>query len=100
MINVEAEVSKHKNCKDRGEFGRLIQEYKSLALKYASDIVLAGQYSMVAHKLQELCDKLPAPNLKNVVGNTHSAPTKTARISSEEKAKINSAWSKKAGNKH
>ena len=100
MINVEAEVSKHKNIKDRGEFGRLIKEYKNLALQHASDMLLAGQYSMVAHKLQEMCDKLPAPNLKNVVGNTQSAPTKTAKITKEEKVKISHDWDKKAGGKH
>ena len=98
MINVEAEVNKHKNCKDRGEFGRLIKEYKGLALQHASDMVLAGKYTMVAHKLQEMCDKLPAPNLKNVVGNTSNTPVKTAKISSEEKAKISADWSKRAKN--
>ena len=99
MIDVEAEVSKHKNCKDRYEFGMLIKGYKDLALKFAGDMVLAGQYISVANKLQEMCDKLPGPNLKNVVGNTRSTPTKTAKIGSDEKDKINSAWNKKTGGK-
>jgi len=99
MIDVEAEVGKHKNCKDRNEFAKLIKGYKELALQYASDIVVAGQYSMVAHKLQEMCDRLPPPNLKNVVLGNSNTPTKTAKISREEKDKINSAWNKKAGRK-
>jgi len=99
LLNVEAEVSKHRNCKDRGELGRLITEYKNLALQHATDIVMAGNYSMVALKLQEICDKLPPPNLKNVIGNTQNVQTKTAKISSEEKAKISADWKKRAGNK-
>ena len=96
MINVEAEVNKHKNCRDRDEMGRWIKEYKDLALQHASDIIMAGQYNMVVHKLQEICDKLPAPHLKNIVASS-SAKTKTAKISSEERAKISAAWKKKAG---
>ena len=97
MINVEAEVSKYKNCKDRDELVRRIKEYKSLALKYASDIVMAGQYNRVALKLQEICDKLPAPRLKKLSGSgTQSAPVKTATISNEETTKINADWEKKA----
>jgi len=96
MIDVEAEVNKHRNCKDRGELGKLITEYKSLAIQYAKNFVLAGQYNMVAFKLQEICDKLPAPHLKNQFGSTHNAPVKTATITSEEQAKINAAWKQKA----
>ena len=97
MINVEAEVSKHKNCKDRDELIRLINDYKALALKNATDIVAAGQYNMVALKLQEMCDKLPAPRLKNIVPSGPNMPTKTANITNEENAKISAAWNKKAG---
>ena len=96
MINVEAEVSKYKNTKDRDELGRVIKEYKSLALQNATDIVMAGQYNMVALKLQEICDKLPQPSIKNVAHNTSSVPVKTAAISKEEKDKINAVWKKKA----
>ena len=99
MINVEAEVSKFKNCKDRDEVARQIREYKNLALQHANDMVLAGRYNMVAHKLQEICDKLPAPKLKSIPTGAQNAQTKTASISKEEKAKINAAWNKKAGNK-
>jgi hypothetical protein len=97
MINVEAEVSKHKNCRDRDELGRLIKEYKSLAVQYAQNIVAAGQYNKVALKLQEMCDKLPAPNLKYPTGNTLNVPVKTATISSDENNRINAAWRKKTG---
>jgi hypothetical protein len=98
MINVEVEVSKHKNCKDRDELGMLIREYKNLALQSARDMALAGKYNSVALKLQEIYDKLPAPHLKNP-GNSNllGVPTKTANISSEENAKINAAWQKKTG---
>ncbi|MDR0442475.1 MAG: hypothetical protein LBH44_03615 [Treponema sp.] len=95
MVNVEAEVNKHKNCKDRGELGRLIKEYKALALQHAKDIIAVGQYNMVAHKLQEICDKLPAPHIKNI-GGTHGAPVKTATISKGEQAQINADWKQKA----
>ena len=99
MINVEAEVSKHKNCKDRDELTKWIKEYKSLALKNATDIVAAGQYNMVALKLQEICDKLPPPRLKNIVPSSSNVPVKTASITSEENAKISAAWKQKAGKK-
>jgi len=98
MINVEAEVNKHKNIKDRGELSLIIKEYKSLALQHANDLMLAGQYNTVMLKLQEICDKLPAPRLKKIPSQAPGAPTKTARISKEEKDKINAAWSRKAGN--
>ena len=96
MINVEAEVNKHKSCRDRDELGRLIKEYKDLAFQCATDIVMAGQYNMVAHKLQEICDKLPAPRFKKPAGGAPGAPVKTAKISKEEKAKISVAWNKRA----
>jgi len=96
MLNVEAEVSKYKNCKDRDEVAAGIREYKNLAMQHASDLYLTGQYNAVAHKLQEIFDKLPAPKLKNVAFGSHASdPTKTANISKEEKAKINAAWKKK-----
>jgi len=94
MIDVETEVNKHKNIKDRGKLGKVITDYKNLALQYAKDFVLSGQYNMVAYKLQEICNALPAPHVKT--GNIQSAPVKTATITNEEKAKINAAWRKKA----
>ena len=97
MINVEAEVSKYKNCRDRDELGRLIKGYKSLALKNASNLSAAGQYSLVAQKLQEMCDRLPAPQLvKYPTGGARSV--KTATLSNEEQAQINAAWEKKTKN--
>jgi len=96
MINVEAEVNKHKNCKDRDELVRLIKEYKNLALQHAANLVMAGQYTTVAHKLQEICDKLPAPQLIRHPGGAHNAPTKTATITDEERNKIDAAWRNKA----
>jgi len=99
MVNVEAEVNKHRNVKDRGEFGKLIRDYKGLALQHANNIVMSGQYNMVALKLQELCDRLPAPNLKKAVVSAGTAKVKTAKISKEEKAKISAAWDKKAQGK-
>ena len=100
MINVEAEVSKHKNCKDRDELVGLIKEYKNLAIKNAHDIFAAGQYNMVAHKLQEICDKLPGPNLKiSTGGSPQNTPVKSAKITKEEKVRISDAWNKRTGNK-
>jgi len=96
MVSVEAEVSKFKNCKDRDELSRQIREYKNLALQHANNMTMAGQYNMVALKLQEIVDKLPAPHYKNVTAGAHTAQTKTAKISKEEKMKINDAWNKKA----
>ena len=96
MVNVEAEVSKYKNCKDRDELGRRINEYKSLALKYASDISMAGRYNMVVLKLQEICNKLPAPKLKMPTTPTNNTPVKTAKITKEEKNQINAAWEERA----
>jgi len=99
MINVEAEVNKHRNCKDRDEFLRLIKDYKNLALQNATNLVMAGQYTTVAHKLQEICDKLPAPNLvKHMAGGAHAAPVKTPTITNEEKARISADWEKKTKN--
>ena len=94
-MDVEAEVNKYRNCKDRNELGRVIKEYKGLALQYATNLVVAGQYTMVAHKLQEICDKLPAPKLKNYPSNAQGGQAKTATITSEEKARINNEWKKK-----
>jgi len=97
-MNVQAEVDKHKNVNDRDELGRIIKDYKGLALQHANDIVLAGQYNMVALKLQERYDKMPAPRLKSIPTGSSPAQTKTAKISKDEKAKINAAWSRKTGN--
>ncbi|MDR0497798.1 MAG: hypothetical protein LBH42_09305 [Treponema sp.] len=95
MINVEAELSKYKNCKDRDELSRQISNYKNLARQHAKDIVAAGQYNRVALKLREMCDKLPAPRLKNVAAGSHGTPVKTAAINSDEQAKISAAWKQK-----
>ncbi|MDR0503951.1 MAG: hypothetical protein LBH16_11590 [Treponema sp.] len=97
MINVEAEVSKHRHCKDRDELGRHIKDYKNLAIQYANDIYAAGQYNMVALKLQEIWDKLPAQRLKSIPGGHSTTQVKTATISKEEKVRISAAWRKKAG---
>jgi F0F1-type ATP synthase gamma subunit len=98
MVNVEAELSKYKACKDREELERRIKEYKNLALKFASDIGMAGQYNMVALKLQEICNKLPAPKIKKLASSTSSTPVKTATITKEENNQIKAAWEKRAKN--
>jgi len=97
MINVDSEVNKLKNCKDRDELIRHINSFKSLALQSANNMTLAGQYNMVALKLQEICDKLPAPHLRKIPGSAPVSQTKTAKITKEEKLKINDAWNRKAG---
>jgi len=97
VINVENEINKHRNCRDRDEMTRYIQEYKNLALQHASNFTLASQYNMVAQKLQEICSKLPAQNLKRASSKAPSAPVKTVSLSNEEEAKINAAWEKRAG---
>jgi len=96
MVSVEDEVNKHKNCKDRGELGRLIKDYKNLALQNASNLVVAGQYSTVAQKLQEICDRLPAPQLFRYPTGKNGGQVKTASISEDEHKKIDAAWRKKA----
>jgi len=97
MINVEAEVNKYKTCKDRDELEKLIKHYKNLALQSASNLTEAGQYSTVAQKLQEICNKLPAPQLiRYPTGSSKNGPVKTATITDEEHNKIDAAWKKKA----
>ena len=96
MVDVEAEVNKHRNCKDRAELGRVIHDYKNLAIQYAKNFVVAGQYNMVAFKLQEICDRLPLSNVKTSTDNTLGVPVKTATITNEEQARINAAWKQKA----
>jgi len=97
MTTVEVELNKHKNCRDRDELGRLIREYKNLAIQHAKNFVMAGQYNTVALKLQEICDKLPAPHLvKNPTGGRQGAQVKTATLTSEEQARINAEWRQKA----
>jgi len=91
MLDVEAEVNKHKTCRDRAELEKRIQEYKNLALQHATNFTLAGEYNMVAQKLRAICDRLPAPRLRNVSGQM-SGPIKTATITNEEDARINAAW--------
>jgi hypothetical protein len=95
-MNVEAEVSKHRNCKDRDELERVIREYKNLAIQHAIDFTMASQYNTVAFKLQELCDKLPAPHIKIIGDNRPPAAVKTATITGEEQARIRAEWRKKA----
>jgi hypothetical protein len=98
LVNVEAEVSKHRNCKERDKLEIVIRECKNLALQHAMNLSVAGQYNTVAHKLQEICDKLPAPNLKGrTAGSTQHTPVKTATITNEENARIKAAWGKKTG---
>jgi len=98
MINVDAELSKYKNCRDRDELERRITEYKNLALKNANNMITAGKYSTVALKLKEICDKLPAPRLKKLAGGAHDAQVKTATITNEENSQINADWEKRAKN--
>ncbi|MDR0316613.1 MAG: hypothetical protein LBH97_06910 [Treponema sp.] len=100
IIDVEAEVNKHRTCKDRSKLEQLIQEYKSLALQHAVNFTLTSQYNSVAFKLQEIYDRLPAAHIKNLPGSTHATPSKTAAITSEEKNRIDAAWKKKTGTPH
>ena len=94
MIDVEAEINKHKATRDRAELERRILEYKNLAVQNAKNLVAAGQYSMVARRLQEICDKLPAPKLVNRPAG-QGGPAKTASITSEEQARINADWKRR-----
>lgn len=96
MVDVESEVNKYRNCKDRDELGRTIKDFKNLAIQHAKNIMLAGQYNLVAFKLQEIYDKLPAPHIKIITSSNQGTPVKTANITREEQAKINAAWKKKA----
>ena len=95
MINIEAEVNKHRNCKDRSKLEGVIQEYKNLVFKYASNLTLAGQYNTVVLKLQAICDRLPNPITRNT--KAQSVPLKTAAVTSEENAQISAAWKQKTG---
>jgi hypothetical protein len=99
IIDVKGEINKHKNCNDRDKLVRAIQDYKALALQSASDFNAAGKYNQIALELQKICDKLPAPKLKNVVSNKPNVAVKTAKITSHEAEKIDEAWKQKAGNK-
>jgi hypothetical protein len=93
-MDVEAEVNKHKTSRDRAELERRIQEYKNLAIQNATNLVAAGQYTMVAHRLQEICDRLPAPKLANYPAG-QGASAKTVNITNEEKARISADWNKR-----
>jgi hypothetical protein len=96
MIDVEAEVNKHRNCKERPKLEKVIQDYKSLALQCANNLALAGKYNLVIRKLQEICDRLPSLNLKNTTkGHAKRTPVKTATITSEENTKISTEWKKR-----
>jgi hypothetical protein len=97
MLNVEAEVNRYKNCRDRDELEKRIKEYKDLALHHSKNITAAGLYNKVALKLQEIYNKLPAPNLKNLANSKYRTPVKTAKITNEESAKINADWKQRAG---
>jgi len=99
IVDVKSEINKYKNCNDRDKLERAIYEYKSQARQNATDFVLAGQFNSIALELQKVCDKLPAPKLKNVASNKSNVPVKTAKITSKEAAKIDAAWKQKAGNK-
>jgi hypothetical protein len=94
MIDVEAEVNKYKTTRDRTELEKGIQEYKNLAVQNATNLVAAGQYSMVARRLQEICDKLPPPKLVNYPAGKGKS-SQTAHITSEEQARINADWNRK-----
>jgi len=96
VVNVEGEVNKYKT-KGRDEIERAIQEYKNLAMEYAANFTVAGQYNTIAHKLREICDKLPAPNLKLHTSSAPRANVKTVAFSNEDEAKINAAWEQRAG---
>ena len=96
MIDVEAEVNKHRNCKERPKLEKVIQDYKSLALQCANNLALAGKYNLIIRKLQEICDRLPNLNLKNTAkGHAKHTPVKTATITSEENTKISTEWKKR-----
>ena len=95
MIDVEAEVNKHKTIKDRAELERRILEYKNLAIQNATNLVAAGQYSMVARRLQEISDRLPAPKLATYPAGSTGGSAKTAKITSEEQARINADWKRR-----
>ncbi|MCL1813181.1 MAG: hypothetical protein FWG29_06615 [Treponema sp.] len=97
MIDVEAEVNKHRNCKDRSKLEGVIQEYKNLVFKYASNLTLAGRYNSVVLKLQEICDKLPNPLTRNTAARAQGVPLKTASVTSEENEQISAAWKQKTG---
>jgi hypothetical protein len=99
IINVKGEIEKFKNCNDRDKLERAIVGYKNQARQNATDIVLAGQFNSIVLELQKMCDKLPAPKLKNVVSNKPNVAVKTAKITSHEAQKIDEAWKQKAGNK-
>ena len=92
MIDVEAEVNKHKGIRDRAELDRRIQEYKDLATQNATNLVTAGQYSMVARKLQDISERLPSP--KHSKPSTGS-PARTADITREEQARISADWKRR-----
>ena len=92
MIDVEAEINKYRNSRDREELERAIQEYKSFALQNASNLAMAAQYSAVANKLKEICDRLPPPNLRKHMAGGSQDKAKTATLTSEEKARISSEW--------
>jgi len=96
ILDVNLEVNKYKDCKDRGELSRVIKEYKKLAMENASDFSLAGKYNSVAFKLQEICDKLPPPQIKNPAITQKNTPTKTANLTKEEQARIEREWKQKA----
>ena len=97
MIDVDAEVNKHRNCKDRSKLEGVIQEYKNLVFKYASDLTLAGRYNAVVLKLQEICDKLPNPLTRNTTARPKGVSLKTATVTNEENAQISAAWKQKTG---
>jgi hypothetical protein len=99
IIDVKAEINKYKNCNDRDKLERAIFDYKNQVRQNATDFVVAGQFNRIVLELQKIVDKLPAPKLKNVVSSRPNVAVKTAKITSNEAAKIDEAWKQKAGNK-
>jgi len=99
IIDVKGEVNKYKNCNDRDKLERAIQDYKNLALQNASDVNTAMHINSVVIELQKMCDRLPAPKLKNIVSHSQNVNVKTVNINSHEAKKIETEWEKKARRK-
>ena len=97
LTEIDAEINKLKNCKNRDELERHIKEYKNLALAHASNLKVAGHYNMIALKLQAICDKLPAQHLKRPPG---IARIQSAMITRKEKARIDAAWEERTKKSH
>jgi len=99
IVDVKGEINKYKNCNDRDKLERAIQDFKKLALQNASDVNAAMQINSIVLELQKVCDKLPAPKLKNIISGKSNIPVKTAKITSHEAQRIETEWEKKARKK-